>query len=83
MTDRRFVYVLASESDAEQYYIGVTSNVTGRLTAHNAGDSPQTRKHGPWRLVVALAFATEERALQFERYLKSGPGRAFAKRHFN
>ena len=82
MTERRFVYVLASEH-TEQYYIGVTSNVTNRLTAHNAGDSPQTRKYGPWRLVVALAFATEERALQFERYLKSGAGRAFAKRHFN
>ena len=83
MTERRFVYVLASESNDEHYYIGVTSNVTARLTAHNAGDSSYTRRHGPWRLVVALAFATEARALQFEQYLKSAPGRAFAKRHFN
>jgi hypothetical protein len=32
--------------------------------------------------VVSLEFANEQSALQFERYLKSGSGRAFAKRHF-
>jgi hypothetical protein len=29
-----------------------------------------------------VAFASEERAIQFERYLKSGSGQAFSKRHF-
>jgi hypothetical protein len=33
-------------------------------------------------LVVSIEFATEQQALRFERYLKSGSGRAFAKRHF-
>jgi len=33
-------------------------------------------------MVVCLEFATERRAIEFERYLKSGSGRAFAKRHF-
>jgi hypothetical protein len=32
--------------------------------------------------VVSLEFANEESAALFERYLKSGSGRAFAKRHF-
>jgi len=41
-----------------------------------------TAKHRPWELVVAVEFANEDRALAFERYLKSGSGRAFAKRHF-
>ncbi len=27
-------------------------------------------------------FSTQDSALAFERYLKSGSGRAFAKRHF-
>jgi hypothetical protein len=27
-------------------------------------------------------FSDETRAVRFERYLKSGSGRAFAKRHF-
>jgi hypothetical protein len=31
---------------------------------------------------VSIEFPTEAQALRFERYLKSGSGRAFAKRHF-
>jgi hypothetical protein len=31
---------------------------------------------------VAIHLADEPTAVQFERYLKSGSGRAFAKRHF-
>jgi len=34
-------------------------------------------------LVVSLEFKSEEAAVRFERYLKSGSGRAFAKRHFS
>jgi hypothetical protein len=33
--------------------------------------------------VVVLEFANEPTALKFERYLKSGSGRAFAARHFD
>jgi putative endonuclease len=33
-------------------------------------------------LHVVIAFSDEARAIRFERYLKSGSGRAFAKRHF-
>jgi len=32
---------------------------------------------------VAIEFPTEKEVLRFERYLKSGSGRAFAKRHFS
>jgi hypothetical protein len=33
-------------------------------------------------VIVVVAFASEKRALEFERYLKSGSGCAFAARHF-
>jgi hypothetical protein len=36
----------------------------------------------PWELVVAVRFEDARRAAAFEQYLKSGSGRAFAKRHF-
>jgi putative endonuclease len=78
----RFVYVLRSGKDSTRYYTGVTGNVTQRLEIHNSGGSTYTAGLRPWRLVVSLEFATEASALQFERYLKSGSGRAFAKRHF-
>jgi hypothetical protein len=32
--------------------------------------------------VVSLEFRNESQAALFEKYLKSGSGRAFAKRHF-
>lgn len=78
---KRFVYLLRSVRDPRRPYVGLTSNVAARLAAHNAGQSPHTAKHRPWELVVAMEFTTEMMALRFERYLKSGSGRAFAKRH--
>jgi putative endonuclease len=79
---KRFVYGLRSACDQNRFYIGVTSDVAARIASHNAGRCAHTAKHRPWELVVAIEFAHEHRALQFERYLKSGSGRAFAKRHF-
>ena len=79
---KRFVYVLRSESDPARHYVGVTSDVDARLGWHNAGPSGHTFHHRPWSVVVSLEFPDEPTALCFERYLKSGSGRAFAKRHF-
>ena len=78
----RFVYVLESDSDPTRHYTGVTSNVDTRLEWHNHGPCGHTLKHRPWSLLVAIEFPTETQARRFERYLKTGSGRAFAKRHF-
>lgn len=78
----RFVYVLRSESDLTRHYVGRTSNVDERLEWHNAGPSGYTIQHRPWSIVVSVEFPDEGAAARFERYLKSGSGRAFAKRHF-
>lgn len=81
-TARRFVYVIQSESQPLRYDTGLTSNVQARLRAHNDGRSPHTASGAPWRVVVAIEFADETRAVAFEKYLKSGSGFAFSKRHF-
>jgi predicted GIY-YIG superfamily endonuclease len=52
-----------------------------RLAKHNAGEVPHTSKFGPWRIKTYVAFSDEKRAIAFENYLKSGSGRAFAKKH--
>ena len=78
----RFVYVLVSETSPERHYIGLTSAVARRLSVHNSGGSQHTAQHRPWRLIVLLEFATQSSAVAFEKYLKTGSGRAFAKRHF-
>lgn len=79
---KRFVYVLRSGNDPTRYYTGLTSDVARRLETHNSGGSMHTIANRPWQLVVAVEFSSEDSAARFERYLKSGSGRAFAKRHF-
>ena len=81
-TQRRFVYVLRSVKNPERHYVGRASDVAERLASHNAGESPHTTRHKPWRVVVLLQFLNEQRAAEFEKYLKSGSGRAFADRYF-
>lgn len=78
---RRTVYLIQSQSDTRRHYVGVTGNLAHRIAAHNAGESPQTQRHRPWRLVVRIEFASEEKALAFEKYLKSGSGSTFVQRH--
>jgi predicted GIY-YIG superfamily endonuclease len=79
---KRFVYVLRSESDPTAHYVGLTSDVEKRIDWHNFGPDGQTRRNRPWKPVIVLEFPNEPTAARFERYLKSGSGRAFAKKHF-
>jgi putative endonuclease len=81
-SESRFVYVIVSVPEPARHYVGLTSNVSTRLAVHNAGGSQHTAHYRPWRLIVGLEFATQESAIAFEKYLKTGSVRAFAKRHF-
>ena len=80
--DKRIVYILRSESDRSRHYVGLTNDVRARLEWHNHGPTGHTIQYRPWSLVVSMEFATAKAAVRFEKYLKSGSGRAFAKRHF-
>jgi len=79
---KHFVYVLESSRSPDRHYIGLTSDVSARLAAHNDARSWHTAKHGPWKLLVSMEFTDAAVAARFERYLKTGSGRAFAGRHF-
>jgi predicted GIY-YIG superfamily endonuclease len=79
---KRFVYVLRSARDPDRHYVGLTSDVDGRLDWHNHGPLGQTLQYRPWSVLVVIEFPTERQAVRFEKYLKTGSGRAFAKRHF-
>ena len=76
------VYVLESLRNPDRHYVGVTADVSARLVWHNDGRSHHTSKHRPWRLIASMEFTDDGVAARFERYLKTGSGRAFAKRHF-
>lgn len=75
-----YVYILQSEKTPQRFYTGYTENLESRLKSHNLGQVPHTSKYKPWRVKTAIAFTDRQRALDFERYLKSPSGRAFAKK---
>jgi len=77
----KYVYLLQSIPLRAQGYIGITDDLNRRLEEHNSGKSNHTSKYRPWKIVTAVRFENDKRALAFEKYLKSGSGRAFAKRH--
>jgi putative endonuclease len=81
MGSQHFVYILRSRSNPTRYYTGLTSYVAARLAAHNAGHCTHTADGRPWHVVVVIEFANECRAIEFEKYLKSGSGVAFSRRH--
>jgi len=75
-----YVYILQSQSAPEHFYVGLTEDLQSRLKKHNAGEVPHASTFQPWKIKTAVAFIDKERAVQFERYLKSASGRAFAKK---
>jgi predicted GIY-YIG superfamily endonuclease len=79
---KRFVYILRSVDSPVRRYIGLAADVPARLRAHNSGSNPSTAGWRPWAVDVCIEFRNEEIATRFEKYLKSGSGHEFAKRHF-
>jgi predicted GIY-YIG superfamily endonuclease len=75
----KYVYILQSLTAEEHFYTGITDDLHARLAKHNAGAVTHTSKFRPWRIKSYVAFTDEARAIDFEKYLKSGSGRAFAK----
>lgn len=75
-----YVYI-QSVDHPDQFYTGLCNDVESRLAAHNAGQSPHAAKYKPWRLISSHYFERAETAAAFERYPKSGSGRAFASKH--
>jgi len=75
-----YTYLLQSEKNPNRFYSGFTEDLESRLKAHNNGQGPHTAKYKPWHIKTAIAFTDRQKALDFEAYLKSPSGRAFAKK---
>lgn len=76
-----YAYVLESIAQPGEYYRGHTEDLKRRVAEHNSGKCRHTDKFRPWNVKFYAAFETVELAQAFEKYLKSGSGHAFAKRH--
>ncbi len=69
------VYILKC-SDG-QFYTGFSKNFPQRLKAHQSGKVKFTKVRLPVEVVFLAQFQDKQKAYDFERYLKSGSGRAF------
>jgi putative endonuclease len=81
ISPQRIVYILKNGDNPPRFYTGVTADLVARLAAHNAGRCSHTAKYRPWAVDAIVKFADQARALKFEKYLKSGSGAEFARRH--
>ncbi|MEK7510344.1 MAG: GIY-YIG nuclease family protein [Patescibacteria group bacterium] len=62
-------------------YVGCTNNLQDRVASHKKGQVPATKERLLVKLVCYIAFRNKYSAYNFEKYLKSGSGRAFLKKH--
>ncbi len=80
-------YVL--ENPLNKHYTGSTDNIDERLMMHNdvalekARFHRTTYKKGPWQTIFVKEFSSRKEALEFERFLKTSPGRRWLKEFLN
>lgn len=77
-----YIYLIKSINFPKTYYVGYTINLKQRLETYNSGGSIHTAQYRPWKLMIYLGFEDQTKAKEFEKYLKSQSGRAFAKKRF-
>ena len=65
-----YVYILRSLSSG-RYYIGQTSDLSDRLSRHNAGTEPATAPYIPWEMVWHNSKPSRKEAMELERKLKN------------
>ncbi len=62
-------------------YTGCTNDLKDRKKRHDKGQIKATKDRLPVKLICYFAFSNKYTAFNFEKYLKSGSGRAFIKKH--
>ena len=74
-----YTYVLKSIKDSN-LYIGWTQNLRIRVEKHNKGMVKATAMRRPFKLVYFEGCLVKEKAIEREKQLKTGFGRAYLKR---
>jgi putative endonuclease len=74
-----YVYILKLNNG--KIYTGCTNNLQNRLQRHSNGEVLSTKGYLPFIIATYICFTNKQLAFNFEKYLKSGSGRAFSKKH--
>lgn len=75
-----YCYILYSKK-LDQTYVGSTNNLKARIKKHKIIPTRTTVRADDYKLAWYCAFSSRKQAVIFERYLKTGSGRAFMKKH--
>ena len=78
-----YVYFIRSRKDPSKRYVGYTTNIQERLDRHNSDTgSIYTAQYSPWELESYVAFKSKPKAIDFEKYMKTGSGQTLANKRF-
>ena len=77
------MYYVYSLKCKDSFYVGCTNDLKDRIKRHKAGQVEATRDRLPIKLDFYVALDNQYKAFNFEKYLKSGSGRSFIKKHFS
>ncbi len=75
------MYYVYSLQCKDGYYVGCANDLKDRINRHRKGQIPATKNRLPIKLDFYFATKDKYKAYEFEKYLKSGSGRAFIKKH--
>ncbi len=75
-----YVYRVRSKITPSFSYTGYTTDLKRRFAEHNRGQVASTAKFAPYDLIFYAAFDSARAARNFEDYLKTGSGKAFARK---
>ena len=74
-----YVYIIQSVN-SKYKYIGSTGNLKRRIKEHNEGICKATNSYKPFEICSYIAVKSKAKAIELEKYLKTGSGKAFLKK---
>lgn len=76
-----YVYILQTEYNGQEMYVGCTTDLERRVVEHNSGKVASTKKKIPCKLIHYEAFLDQRDAYEREKFLKTGWGKRFIKKN--
>ncbi len=76
------MYYVYSLKCKDGFYVGCTNDLRDRLKRHKNSEVLATKNRLPLKLEFYFSINDKYKAFEFEKYLKSGSGRAFISKHF-
>ena len=73
-----FVYAIKSQKDG-RIYVGLSSDISKRISEHNSGYVFSTKGYKPWKLIYKEEVKNRKEARKREKYYKSGFGKELLK----